>query len=136
MDETVVFAASAVIIDSAGRVALIKRGTEPDRGLWSVPGGCVESGESFADAAAREAHEETGLHVHIGRELWHVRVPTDDGRVYEIHDFAATVISGSLCAGDYADDARWVSVDELDSLPLTENLADYLRNSGLLGSSA
>src|SRR5690625_6718705 len=84
MAETVVVAASAVIIDSAGRVALIKRGTEPDRGLWSVPGGCVESGESFADAAAREAHEETGLHVHIGRELWHVRVPTDDGRVYEI----------------------------------------------------
>jgi len=132
----VVFAASAVISDSAGRVVLIKRGTVPDRGLWSVPGGCVESGESFTDAAAREAHEETGLTGQIGRELWCVRVPISDGRVYEIHDFTATVIGGSLCAGDDADDVRWISVEELDSIPLTANLPGYRRNSGLTGPSS
>ncbi|MFC9918998.1 NUDIX hydrolase [Agromyces binzhouensis] len=50
----VVPAAGAVITDDDGRVLLVRRGAAPQRGRWSVPGGRLEPGESFADAAARE----------------------------------------------------------------------------------
>lgn len=127
-----VLAASAVITDSAGRVLLVQRGTDPERGRWSVPGGAVEPGENLTEAAAREAFEETGLHVEIGRELWSVDIPAGDGRTYEVHDFAATVTGGTLTPGDDADDARWVTPAELDRLPLTSNLTDYLRAAGII----
>ncbi len=128
----IVLAASAVITDDAGRVLLVKRGTEPEKGRWSVPGGSVEVGETLADAARREAFEETGLRVSIGRELWCVTIPSGDGRTFEVHDFAATVTGGHLTAGDDADDVRWVTAAELDRLPLTANLADYLRGAGVI----
>lgn len=128
----VVLAASAVITDDGGRVLLVLRGTEPEKGRWSVPGGSVEPGETLAEAAAREAFEETGLRVSVGRELWCVTIPAGDGRVFEVHDFAATVTGGELSPGDDADDARWVTPAEFDQLPLTTNLADYLRGAGIL----
>lgn len=111
---------------------LVLRGTEPEKGRWSVPGGSVEPGETLAEAAAREAFEETGLRVSVGRELWCVTIPAGDGRVFEVHDFAATVTGGELTPGDDADDARWVTAADLDQLPLTTNLADYLRRAGIL----
>lgn len=49
-----------------------------------------------------------------------------------MHDFAPTVIAGTLAPGDDADDARWVTGPELDSLPVTANLAEYLRGAGIL----
>ena len=128
----VVLAASAVITDAEGRVLLIKRGTEPGRGLWSVPGGSLDPGETLQEAAAREAFEETGLIVQVGPELWSLRVPVGDGRVYEIHDFAATVVGGVLVPGDDADDARWVTPAEIDGLALTDDLAGYLRRAGVI----
>ncbi|MEE1622615.1 MULTISPECIES: NUDIX domain-containing protein [Micrococcales] len=128
----IVLAASAVITDDAGRVLLVLRGTEPEKGRWSIPGGSVEPGETLAEAAAREAFEETGLRVSVGRELWCVTIPAGEGRVFEVHDFAATVTGGELASGDDADDARWVAAAELDQLPVTANLADYLRGAGIL----
>jgi 8-oxo-dGTP diphosphatase len=133
MEETVVvLAASAVVCDRYGRVLLIKRAQEPGKGLWSVPGGSVQPGETLEAAAAREALEETGLQVSIGPELWSLRIPTGDGRTYEIHDFAAVVMGGTMTAGDDADEVRWVDPSELESLALTDNLADYLRDAGLI----
>ena len=130
MEDDVVLAASAVIIDTRGRVLLVKRGKEPQKGRWSVPGGSVELGETLTEAAAREVREETGLDVDIGPELWSFTTPTADGRMYEIHDFAATVTGGELVAGDDADDVRWVSPDELQDFHLTVDLPAYLRRAG------
>lgn len=97
-----VLAASAVITDPTGRVLLVLRGTEPEQGCWSVPGGSAEPGETLPETAAREAFEETRLHVAIGAELWTVTIPTSDGRTFEVRDFAATVTGGTLIAGDDA----------------------------------
>lgn len=111
---------------------LALRGTEPEKGRWSVPGGSVEPGEILAEAAAREALEETGLLVEIGRELWMVEIPTGDGRVFEVHDFAATPTGGTLHAGDDAVDVRWFTPEELDQVPLTHDLAGYLARAGII----
>ena len=130
----VVLAASAVVVDAQGRVLLVKRGAEPEKGRWSVPGGSKDPGETLAEAAAREAFEETGLHVQIVRELWVATVPTGDGRQFEIHDFLATANGGTLTPGDDVDDARWVAPDEFGGLPLTAGLAGYLERAGLIPS--
>lgn len=127
-----ILGASAVIV-ADGAILLVQRGHEPQLGRWSVPGGRVEPGETFAEAAAREAYEETGLEVRIGAELWDLTI-TDGDRTFEVHDFAATVTGGSLRAGDDAADVRWIPLDELDQWPLTEDLLGYLTRGGVIPS--
>ena len=65
----------AVIRDDEGRLLLIKRGHEPGAGLWSLPGGRIEPGETDTEALVREMREETGLTVKVGRRLGSVRRP-------------------------------------------------------------
>jgi 8-oxo-dGTP diphosphatase len=125
-------AASAVILDAEGRILLVQRGREPGRGLWSVPGGKAEPGETLAEAAAREVLEETGLRVEVGRELWSLRIPAGDGRTYDVHDFEARLLGGELRPDDDAADARWVTPEELRLLPLTDDLDVYLAEAGVL----
>lgn len=129
-----VLAASAVATDKHGRVLLALRGTDPERGCWSVPGGSAEPGESLRETARRESLEETGLDMDIGRELWAVEIPAGDGRIYEVHDFAATVTGGVLKAGDDADDVRWFTPDQLDHITLTTGLRGYLARAGVIPS--
>jgi ADP-ribose pyrophosphatase YjhB (NUDIX family) len=116
-----------VIKDGSGRLLLIKRGHEPGKGLWSIPGGRVETGESDADALIREVREETGLTVTQGRLIGSVR-----RHEFDIRDYAATVTGGTLLPGDDADDAVWAGPSELASLPLTAGLLDALRSWGVL----
>ena len=111
---------------------LVLRGSEPEKGCWSVPGGRAEDGETLQQTAAREAYEETGLVVTLGRELWSVQIPTGDGRLFEVHDFAATVVGGTLTPGDDAADARWFTPDQLDEVPLTHDLRGYLARAGVI----
>ena len=123
----------AVIRDDAGRLLLIKRGHEPGKGLWSIPGGRVEAGESDAAALVREVREETGLVVTPGRLIGSVRRPAgDSGGAFDIRDYTAAVTGGALVPGDDADDAVWAGPAELDTLPLTRGLLDALRSWGVL----
>ncbi len=117
--------AGALVRDSDGRLLLVLRGRDPGRGTWSLPGGRVESGETPAAAAAREVREETGLDVEIG-----ALVATTDWGPYRIHDFAATVAGGELVAGDDADDARWFTAAELETLNLNPGLREWLETYG------
>lgn len=129
-------AAGAVVTDEQGRVLLVLRGRDPQKGRWSVPGGSVEPGETLSETAQREVLEETGLHVRVGEELWNLRLPSGDGRTFEVHDFAASVTGGVLAFGDDADDVRWVAPPELDTLPLTVDLPAYLRRAGIVSPNA
>jgi 8-oxo-dGTP diphosphatase len=124
----------AVIRDERGRLLLIKRGHDPGAGLWSLPGGRVEPGETDAEALVREMREETGLMVRAGRLLGRVRRPYGDGDVVDIADYAATVIGGTLGAGDDAADTRWADEEDFARLPLTEGLAEILTSWGVIGS--
>ncbi len=115
-----------IVFDADGRLLLVRRGHAPSAGLWSLPGGRVEPGETDAEAVVRELREETGLTVRPSGLVGSVT----RGR-YEIHDYTCVVEGGRLRPGDDADDARWVNTAELSALRraglLTEGLAEALR---------
>jgi 8-oxo-dGTP diphosphatase len=122
----------AVITDGAGRLLLVRRGHAPDLGLWSLPGGRVEAGETDAQALVRELREETGLVVRPTALLGSVERPGIADEVFLIRDYTAVVTGGSLTAGDDAAAVRWVSAGELASLPLTSGLVETLASWGVL----
>jgi len=124
----------AIVTDGEGRLLMIKRGHEPGAGLWSIPGGRIEPGETDAEAVVREMIEETGLKVQVGRLIGRVQRPGLNGAVIDIRDYAATVTGGTLRPGDDAADARWVAPGELRSLEITEGLIDALTGWGVLSS--
>ena len=122
----------AIVRDERGRLLMVRRGHAPSAGTWSVPGGRVEPGESDAEAVVRELREETGLEVRPGELVGRVERPALDGVVYDIHDYAADVVSGQLAAGTDAADARWVAEDELPTLECSPGLVQQLRAWGVL----
>jgi 8-oxo-dGTP diphosphatase len=116
-----VAAVGAIVHDPSGRLLVVRRGRAPAMGLWSLPGGRVELGETDEEALSREVAEETGLGVSVGELVGSVVRPP-----YEIRDYACTVVSGDLHAGDDATDVRWVTLAELRGLPTTPGLLDAL----------
>lgn len=121
-----------------GRVLLVRRGRAPALGLWSVPGGLVELGETTVDAARREVEEETGLDVRIAGLVGVLdRVTRDaDGRVryhWVLVDYLAYPQSNdTITAGSDAAEVRWVTIDEVERLPITDGLADMIKRAAAL----
>jgi ADP-ribose pyrophosphatase YjhB (NUDIX family) len=124
----------AIVFDRQGRLLMIQRGHDPGAGLWSIPGGRIEPGETDEQALVRELLEETNLQVMVGRLVGRVRREGPSGTVIDIRDYAATVAAGTLCAGDDAADARWVTAAELGRLEVTEGLIEALTEWGVLGN--
>jgi 8-oxo-dGTP diphosphatase len=123
----------AVVTDEQGRLLMIQRGHDPGAGLWSIPGGRIEPGETDAQALVREMLEETNLQVNVGKLIGRVQRQGLGGAVIDIRDYAATVTGGTLRAGDDAADARWVGTAELARLEVTEGLIEALTEWGVLG---
>ena len=110
---------------------MILRGHAPAEGLWSIPGGRIEPGESDEQAVVREVREETGLDVTCGRLLGAAEIPGLAGTIVVIRDYEALVVAGSATAtaGDDAADVRWVSDAEADAMEERGQIT-----SGLLAS--
>jgi ADP-ribose pyrophosphatase YjhB (NUDIX family) len=125
-----------VLIKDNGQYLLIKRASEPDAGLWSIPGGLVEVGEGTEDAAKREATEETGLDVEIDEILGVIdKIVMDDDSLIKFHfiiiDYLASVNGGLLKASSDALDALWVRAEEFPKYDLSPTLIELLRRIDL-----
>jgi mutator protein MutT len=123
----------AVAVDD-DQILLIRRGRGPAQGDWSVPGGRVESGETLAEAVVRELAEETGLEG-VCEQLvgWVERI--GPGFHYVILDFTVTIVSGEEpVAGDDAAEAAWVPLGDVAEMRLTEGLAEFLHDHGILAT--
>jgi 8-oxo-dGTP diphosphatase len=116
----------AIVRDGEGRLLMIRRGHAPSAGLWSVPGGRIEEGETPEAAIIREVREETGLEVRVESLVGSLRIPADAG-IYDVHDYACEVVGGELRAGDDAIDVRWVDPSELGTLPTPPGFVETVR---------
>lgn len=114
------------VVVSGGSILLIRRGTPPGEGLWSVPGGRVQRGESLAGAARRELLEETGLEGEVGEAVGWTEL-IGRRRHYVVVDFWVTVAPDATpMAGTDATDAAWVAFDELEEWELVDGLLQFL----------
>lgn len=112
-----------VIVRKGAAVLLIRRGKPPRMGEWGIPGGVVELGETWCDAAQREVREECGIEIRVERiaDAVDLIVRDDTARVqyhYALVDFIASYVSGELRAASDVMEARWVALGELHHFPL------------------
>ena len=131
----------AVVIDGS-KVLLVRRGQEPLKGEWSLPGGALELGETLQQGVVREVLEETGLTV-VPAGIVEVldRITQDDssGRIryhYVLVDFLCHVADGTVRGGSDAEEARWVDREELQEqsyrlAPLTVQVIEKAFRLGL-----
>ncbi|NXY98680.1 NUDIX domain-containing protein [Streptomyces sp. BR123] len=119
-------AASAVVVDGEGRVLLQRR---TDNGMWALPGGKMELGESVAECAARETWEETGIRVEVTGIVGTYSNPGhvfayDDGEVRQ--EFSVCLLArptgGTLRTSDESLEVAWFAPDEVDGLPMVPSI--------------
>jgi ADP-ribose pyrophosphatase len=128
---------SAVVIRD-GRVLMIKRANEPNKGKWSIPGGRLELGETTFEAARREVSEECGIEIKILRllDVASTIIRDNTGRVmyhYVLIDYLGEYISGEVTARSDAVEYRWVTREQLAELDIADQLRELLERviSGL-----
>ncbi len=125
----------AIIVATTARenqVLLIRRGSAPLQGEWSLPGGVLECGETLREAVIREASEETGLKVETVEMLgvYERVIRAEDTLVryhYVLIDFLCRIAGGKLQAGSDAAEVRWFNREELPTLNLPPDTIDVIQ---------
>ena len=127
------FLAVSVAVFRDGRVLLASRTAAPGAGLFALPGGVVEIGETMAAAALRELREETGVSARIVAFNAHNEMIEHDAtgvrHHYVIASFVADWVAGEAAAGPEAGEVRWVARDEIAGLALVAGLAQILQKA-------
>ena len=123
-------AVSAAIIRD-GKVLVVRRARRPALGIYTLPGGVVEAGETLTRALTREVREETALAIEPVALAGHreVIVKDADGRIerhFVILCFASRWVSGEPVLNEELDDARWIDPAELANLRTTEGIAEIV----------
>lgn len=122
--------ASILVVDN-GKVLLVKRGKEPHKGKWSLPGGGQELGETLEDCARRELKEETGLEAEA-LEFCLVQdriLKSETGDVsfhFVLATYRATTFRGTAIAMDDAADLGWFGFEDLHKLDMTPGTPSFL----------
>ncbi|KWT64712.1 ADP-ribose pyrophosphatase [Hyphomicrobium sulfonivorans] len=117
-------AAASAVLFRGESVLLVERGSDPDAGHWSLPGGTIEAGETAEEAARREAHEETGLYGHMEglAGVYDVIDRDDNGNVvlhYVIACYFGSAVDGQPRPASDVRQAEFVALDKLQDLRLT-----------------
>ena len=128
--------AVSAIIFKEDRILMIKRGNEPNKGKWSIPGGGIELGETLDQAAKREVREECSIEIEVERVFYTTEniIRDDDGRVkyhYVLIDMLAKYAGGETKAQSDAEECRWVTAEELSALDIPPQLRAVLAKAGL-----
>ena len=123
-------AVSAAIIRE-GKVLVVRRARPPAKGIYTVPGGVVETGETLVEAVKREVREETGLDIEPVTLAGHREavMRDKDGRVerhFVVLCFASRWLGGEPALNDELSEAAWLTLQELGGLKTTEGLADIV----------
>ena len=105
--------AAGAVVEHDGRVLMVKRGTEPGMGLWSLPGGYVDRGEVVESAAEREVLEETGLQVKV---TGLVGVISEPGHPVIVVIYDSQIVGGSPKPGSEVQELDYCRLDELPPL--------------------
>ncbi len=113
----------SVVVRQDGRYLLIQEGRQDIRGKWNFPGGRVDPGETLEQAAVREAKEESGFTVALGKEL--ISLPPDS-EGHELHAFEATITGGALELEDGLLGAGWFTYSEIRSMKSLLRNPDYV----------
>ncbi len=122
--------ASGLIVQD-GKVLVIRRGKEPYKDHWSLPGGGIDRGEKVRETVKREVREETGLDVEVGLVAGYREETLPDGH-YIVLAFHCKVTGGELRAGDDAAEAEFVDPGEVLKRQTTPGLEDVFRDAGLI----
>jgi ADP-ribose pyrophosphatase YjhB (NUDIX family) len=134
------FASVAACVLKGERILVIKRATQPSKGLWSVPGGVVELGETIQDTAKRELNEECGIEIEVG-EVFNVEnliVPDERGRVqfhYVVTYLIAHYVSGEAHPDSDAQEVRWATPEELENLDMNPVVRKNMLKAFEIGGS-
>ena len=125
-------AVGAVVIRDE-KVLLVKRRKPPGKGLWSIPGGRVELGETLKEAAEREVKEEAGVIIRAKDPVYTFDLIDRDKQGcirfhYVIVDLLADYVSGKVNPSSDACEARWVTPRELEELPVSRITREFLKN--------
>ena len=118
-------------------ILLVRRARSPAKGLYSLPGGRVEFGETLHAALHREVMEETGLQIEIvGLSGWREALPDAPGRGhYLIMSFAARWVAGEPVLNEELDDFKWLAPEATGALRLTDGLEAILQSAQRLLST-
>ena len=121
----------AVVFNDQGAVLMICRNKPPALGLWSVPGGKLEPGESLVSACRREIKEETDVDVNVQHIIAVVERRIENFH-YVIIDFLAELEPGKTCSPNAQSDvseARWIMLNELQDFQLVVGLEEIIRQA-------
>ena len=133
------FASAAACVFKGNQVLVIRRANPPSQGLWSIPGGAVDLGETIQDAVTREIREESGVEIEVGKvfNVENLIVPDETGRIhfhYVVSYLLARYISGEPRASSDALDVKWATSRDLAGLDMNpvvrKNMLEALEIAG------